>query len=80
MMGSEKYHGIMTAMVVVISASASAHFSVNTVVSWPCTINPSLSGSSAVACAPAQQAATDMARVSYVTDTDDGDMIMTVEF
>lgn len=74
-----RFRGIATAMVVVISASATAHFSVMTVVAWPCTINPGLGGSSAVTCAPAQNA-TDPARVSYVTGSDTGDMIMTVEF
>jgi hypothetical protein len=75
----DRFRGIATALVVIISASATTHFSVNTLVAWPCTINPGLGGSSAVTCAPAQNA-TDPARVSYLTNSDGGDMIMTVEF
>ena len=74
-----RLHGIATAMVVVISASTTTHFSVNTLVSFPCTINPGTSGSTPVACAQGQNV-NDPARVSYVTDSDSGDMIMTVEF
>ena len=65
------------AMVVVISASATTHFTVGTVVSFPCTVSPSMSSGSGVSCASAQ---TSPAQVSYVTDSSDGDMIMTVEF
>lgn len=70
-----RLHGIAMAMVVVISASATTHFSVSTVVSFPCTINPGTGGTSAVACAQGQNV-----NVSYVTDSDNGDMLMTVEF
>ena len=66
------------AMVVAISASATTHVAVNTEVAFPCTISPSTDGTSAVTCASAQNSAT--AQVSYVTNSDAGDMIMTVEF
>lgn len=68
-------YGIATAMAVVISASATSHFSVNTVVAWPCTINLSMNGASVVSCTAVQTP-----RVSYVTNSDNSDMIMTVEF
>lgn len=72
-----RFHGMAMAMamVVVISASTTTHFSVGTVVSWPCTINPATDGSAAVACAQGQDV-----NVSYVSDSDNGDMLMTVEF
>jgi hypothetical protein len=72
-----RLHGIATAMVVVISASASTHFSVGAVVSFPCTVSPSTS-TSAVSCSAPQSGET--AQVSYVTDSDNGDMLMTVVF
>lgn len=71
-----RFHATAMAAVVVIAGSATAHFSVNTLVSWPCTINPAPGGISAVTC----QSASDPALVSYVTNSDNGDMIMTVEF
>jgi hypothetical protein len=74
-----RLHGIATAMAVVITLSATTHFSVNTVVSWPCTINPALGGTSAVTCAQGPNV-DDPALVSYVADSGNGDMIMTVEF
>ena len=65
------------AMMVVISASATTHFTVGTVVSFPCTISASMNSGSGVSCASPQN---NPAHVSYVTDSSDGDMIMTVEF
>jgi hypothetical protein len=58
-----------------ISASATTHFSVSTVVSFPCTISAAMKGTSAVACTEAQTP-----RVRYVTNSDNNDMLMTVEF
>ena len=72
-----RLNGIATAMVVVISASATAPFTIGTVVAFPCTVSPSLNVNSAVSCASAQDPT---AQVSYVTDSSDGDMIMTVKF
>lgn len=72
-------YGISTAMVVVISASATAHFSVNTVVAWPRTISANLSGYSSVTCTQSQNVS-DTAQISYATDSVNGDMIMMVEF
>lgn len=74
-----RFRATAIAAVVVIAGSATAHFSVNTLVSWPCTINPGTDGSTAVACAQGQNV-NDPARVSYVINSDNGDMIMTVEF
>ena len=71
-----RFRATAMAAVAVIAGSATAHFAVNTLVSWPCTINPGLGGTSAVTCAEGQNAAL----VSYVTDSNDGDMLMTVEF
>lgn len=74
-----RFQGIAMAMVVAISASATTHFSVSTVVAFPCTINAGLGGASSVSCAQGQDAS-DPARVSYATVSDNGDMLMTVEF
>jgi hypothetical protein len=65
--------------VVIMAANMSAYFMVSTLVMSPCTVNPSMGGPSAIACA-----ATDMMaagpRVSYSPDPGNGDMVMTVEF
>lgn len=74
-----RFHATAMAAVVVIAGSATAHFSVNTLVSWPCTVNPGLGGTSAVTCTDGQNVS-DPALVSYATDSGNGDMIMTVEF
>lgn len=78
-MGSERLSAIAMALAVVISGSATTHFSLTTLVAWPCTISPSMSGISAVACAAAQNTR-QTARVSYAVESDAGDMMMTVEF
>lgn len=75
----DRFRATATMAVVVIAGSAASHFSVSTVVSWPCTINPGLGGSTSVDCAQGPYLS-DPARVSYVTDSENGDMIMTVEF
>lgn len=74
-----RFRATAMAAVVVIAGSAASHFSVSTVVSWPCTINPGPGASTSVDCAQGPNF-DDPARVSYVTDSENGDMIMTVEF
>ncbi|HEX5282294.1 MAG TPA: hypothetical protein VFW28_19600 [Micropepsaceae bacterium] len=71
-----RFQGFAMALVVAISASATTHLSVNTEVSFPCTVSPSADGTSAVTCTQTNETA----QVSYVTNSDGGDMIMTVEF
>lgn len=65
--------------VVVIAANLSAYFTVSTIVVSPCTINSSMSGPSAIACAASDMMAAEP-RVSYSPDPGNGDMVMTVEF
>jgi len=60
--------------VVAISAAATTHFSVNTLVFYPCTISVSVSGTSAVACAAQSPL------ITYDSHSGSSDMIMTVEF
>jgi hypothetical protein len=65
--------------IVVVAANISAYFMVSTIVMSPCTINPSMGGSSAVACAAADMMAAGP-RISYSPDPGNGEMVMTVEF
>ena len=66
---------------IVVATTASTHFSVNTVVSSPCTINPSASSGSGspVSCAGTQNQSAPPS-VTYDMSADGGMMIMLIEF
>jgi hypothetical protein len=64
---------------VLISATASSHFAVSTVVGWPCTVNSELPAGSAVTCASSESPDAGP-RITYASDPQTGDMVMTVEF
>ena len=66
-------------VVVLVFATASTHFAVNTTVEWPCTVNPVALTGSVVACAPLDSSAISP-RITYAGDTQSGEMVMTVEF
>ena len=79
MMRPDPRSAISNIAVVIIATTMSSYFTVNTVVMSPCTINLSMAGSSAVACASSEMAGAGP-RVSYSPDPGNGDMVMTVEF